>query len=88
MITLGKYRITRADQRNLQVEYFRQVKNVKTQEMQESWGFYGFYQSVPQALNVIARLTEMDILEVSRDLEDFRARLAKYADEVTGGPPD
>lgn len=82
MITIGNYRITRADQRNLQVEHYREVKNAKKGGTQMSWVFFGFYQSLPQALKVVARLSEMDVLEVSRDIEDFRARLAKYADEV------
>ena len=82
MITLENYRITRADDRNLQVEHRREVTHPVTKEKKMAWGFIGFYQDVQTALKTIARRTEMDILEVSQDLEDFRARLAKYADEV------
>ena len=82
MIKIGNYRITRSGDRNLIVEHLADVEDKKTKETKKVWVFVGFFQDIQIAVRHITRLTEMDILEVSQDLEDFRARLAKYADEV------
>ena len=75
-IEIGNYRISRADERNLQVDEFKTVKAkpgryVKVARETNKWVNRGFYPDVKSAANAILGFQTSDGIDQSKDLKSL-----------------
>ena len=86
-IQVGKYRISRSDERNLQVEEFKIVKAkkgryVKEARETEKWTFRGYFPNVKSAVQGIIGFQTMDGVEQATDLRELITFITKSEKEI------
>jgi len=74
---VGKYKITRLDTRNLELQELRQVEDKKSGESRLAWTRFGLYPtSKPEvAFRVLAGLLIADEIDISTSVEQLLERV-------------
>ena len=86
-IEVGNYRLSRADERNIEVEEFKTVKAkrgrfVKEARETDKWVSRGFFSSVSEAARAIIGWQADAAVEQSNDLKEIVTFVAESKDEV------
>ena len=63
-----KVRISKIDERNLMVEYHKNVKDKVTKQIKQEWVFEGYYYSLENALVGVMKKYSRDVVNVADDI--------------------
>jgi hypothetical protein len=83
-LTIGDYRLSKADERNLVIEKHTNGVNPKTKEPTSGWSVFGFYstRNLPEAVRVIGNLAAAEALEKATCVLDFERDLAAIIETI------
>lgn len=70
-----RVRISLIDKRNLMVEYLKDVKERKTNEMKQEWVLVGYYESLVNALKGVLKKYSREVVNEASDLDNAVKRL-------------
>lgn len=70
-----RVRISLIDPRNLMVEYLKDVKDRKTNEIKQEWVFVGYYESLVNALKGVLKKYSREVVNEASDLDNAVKRL-------------
>ena len=75
-------RISKIDNRNVMVEYLKDVTDRKTKETKQEWVVLGYYYDIANALKGAMKKYSRDVVNVATNIEDAVKTLQAIYDDI------
>jgi ferritin-like protein len=77
-----KVRMTKIDNRNIMVEYLKDVVDRKTKETKQEWVVLGYYYDLVNALKGVLKKYSREVVNVATNIEEAVKTLQAIYDDI------
>lgn len=78
----NEIRMSKIDNRNIMVEYLKDVVDRKTKETKQEWVVLGYYYDLVNALKGVMKKYSRDVLNVATNIEEAVKTLQAIYDDI------
>jgi ferritin-like protein len=78
----NEIRMSKIDNRNIMVEYLKNVVDRKTKETKQEWVVLGYYYDLVNALKGVMKKYSRDVLNVATNIEEAVKTLQTIYDDI------
>lgn len=78
----NEIRMSKIDNRNIMVEYLKDVVDRKTKETKQEWVVLGYYYDLMNALKGVMKKYSRDVVDVATNIEEAVKTLQAIYDDI------